>query len=244
MTEVVPTGAVDERLRALSSRERAAAVQSFDALYGEMERALWCLSQGCRDSLLERDSSPVVEELVWTVKSWWGVQGVRSEAKHIIAQALARLDWSEELFTATASVAESAAEDASSRVALLVSTSQLLGLERREYSLASKVLHWLLPWRIPVYDSFVRKSLRIPTDWDHPKAYREIALRLFSAVHDLDGGDANWMGSVEPVTPLRALDKCLWWIGGGSEGRAVVVRDPWRVMKRLGLRRAVEERGR
>jgi hypothetical protein len=31
-----------------------------------------------------------------------------------------------------------------------------LGVPRREYSLASKVLHWLMPWQVPVYDSFVR----------------------------------------------------------------------------------------
>jgi hypothetical protein len=31
------------------------------------------------------------------------------------------------------------------------------------------------------------------------------------------------LGSVQPVSPLRALDKCLWWIGGGIEGRALCV---------------------
>lgn len=35
-------------------------------------------------------------------------------------------------------------------------------VSRREFSLASKVLHWLMPWRIPVYDSFVRGMLGVP----------------------------------------------------------------------------------
>ena len=66
-------------LGTLSEAERAAAIQAFDARYGEMERALWCLSKHCREPLIENRPAPVLGELVWTVKSWWGVQGVRSE---------------------------------------------------------------------------------------------------------------------------------------------------------------------
>jgi hypothetical protein len=55
-----------------------------------------------------------------------------------------------------------------------------LGVPRREYSLASKVLHWLMPWRVPVYDSFVRGTLGVPGAWDHPKAYRKVTSEIFT----------------------------------------------------------------
>lgn len=64
------------------------------------------------------------------------------------------------------------------RVAELVSCSMSLGVPRCEYSLASKVLHWLMPWRIPVYDSFISRMLGVPASWDHPQAYRKVATRF------------------------------------------------------------------
>jgi hypothetical protein len=226
---------MNTRLMALSPAQRAEAVRAFDALYGEMERALWCLSVNCRSALIDGQSTPVVEALVWTVKSWWGVQGAPSETKTVMAQALAELDWSEELFAPTSVIADNAARDACVRVAELVARTKELGLSRREYSLASKVLHWLLPWRVPVYDSFVRASVGVPTGWDHPQAYRRIAQDVFAAVERLVGDDTAWLGSVEPASPLRALDKCLWWVGGGNEGRAALVKNPSQVVFRLGL---------
>jgi hypothetical protein len=56
--------------------EIAEGVRQFNAAFGEMERALWCLSKAARADLLQRRSSPILEGLVWTIKSWWGVQGV------------------------------------------------------------------------------------------------------------------------------------------------------------------------
>lgn len=49
-------------------------------------------------------------------------------------------------------------------------------------------------------------------------------------------GDLAWIGSLEPASPLRALDKLTWWLGGGSTGAAAEVRDPRQVTRRLGLR--------
>jgi hypothetical protein len=56
----------------------AEAVSAFDARFGEMERVLWCLSVNSRAGLLAGESSPALKALVWSIKSWWGVQGVRS----------------------------------------------------------------------------------------------------------------------------------------------------------------------
>src|SRR5689334_4048515 len=48
------------------------------------------------------------------------------------------------------------------------------GLRRREYSWASKVLHWLLPWTVPAYDAYVRRAVGVP-DWDGARAYPRVA---------------------------------------------------------------------
>jgi hypothetical protein len=79
--------------------ERAAAISLFDARFGQMEQVLWFLSARSRSGLLAGESSPELEALVWTVKSWWGVQGVRSEAKAQMATALAgSVTWTPGLF--------------------------------------------------------------------------------------------------------------------------------------------------
>src|SRR5947209_14638922 len=111
--------------------ERVEAVESFNALYGESERALWCLSRHCRTPLLEGRSGPEVEALVWTIKSWWGVQGVRTETKQAMAEALASLDWSDELFAPTTGVPFGAADDAARLVISLVERTSARGAGRR-----------------------------------------------------------------------------------------------------------------
>ena len=105
-----------------------------------------------------------------------------------------------------------------------------------EFSLASKTLHWLMPWRIPVYDSFVRKSVGVRSTWNHQDAYREIVSWQFRVCQELGTDDPGWTGDVPPRSPFRALDKYLWWIGGGNAGTAALVKDPWREVYRLGLR--------
>lgn len=44
-----------------------------------------------------------------------------------------------------------------------------------------------------------------------------------------------WIGSLEPESPLRALGKLAWWLGGGGTG-AAEVHDPWRIPRQLGLK--------
>jgi hypothetical protein len=223
------------KLSALSESQRAEAIAAFNARYGEMERVLWCLSRHCRAPLLEGHSSPAVEALIWTVKSWWGVQGVRADAKTLMSETLTTIDWSEYLFEERTQVPQDAETYAYELVVSLVERSRSAGVPRREFSLASKALHWLLPWRVPAYDSFVRQALGIPTDWDHPEAYRLVTREVIAAVREVTAKDPDWVGSLQPRSPLRAFDKCLWWFGGGNVGTAVEVRDPWRVVRRLGL---------
>ena len=225
----------DVKLTDYAGAERAAAVAAFDARFGEMERVLWCLAVNSRPGLLAEQSSPALEALVWTVKSWWGVQGVRSETKGQMARALAEsVTWSPGLFGPVPDYGLDRAGFACERVAEVVRRSMSLGVPRREYSLASKVLHWLMPWRVPVYDSFVRGTLGVPASWDHPEAYRKVTATIFAMARTMTG-DPAWIGPLEPTSPLRALDKLTWWLGGGSTGTAAEVRDPWQVTRKLGL---------
>jgi hypothetical protein len=221
----------------LSVSQRTEAVAAFNARFGEMEKALWCLSRHCRPALIAGHSTEVVEALVWTLKSWWGVQGVRAQTKVQMAEALVHaVRWSERLFDETIQLGPSAEAFAFDSVTALVEHSMVLGVPRREFSLASKVLHWLLPWRVPVYDAFLRQFLGVPTSWDHPQAYRRVVRQAF-AMTSAAGQDLVWAGSIDPITPLNALDKCLWWLGGGATGNAAEVRNPWRVIDDLGLPR-------
>ena len=224
------------KLTDCTDAERASAVATFDARFGEMEQVLWYLSVNSRPGLLAGESSPALEALVWTVKSWWRVQGVRAEAKGQMAVAVAELvTWSPDLFGPVLDYGPGRAGFACDRVAEIVRRSMSLGVPRREYSLASKVLHWLMPWRVPVYDSFVRATLGVPTSWDHPEAYRKVTADTFAMAQTMTA-DLAGIGRLEPTSPLRSLDKLTCWLGGGSAGKAAEVRDPWRVTHKLGLR--------
>jgi hypothetical protein len=225
------------RLNELSDHELAEAVSEFNTRYGEMESVLWCLSAHSRAALLDHDDAPVIEALIWTIKSWWGVQGVRHATKSAMARALVTLDWSADLFEPVDMPPADGEEYAVNRVSTLVQQSIAMGVPRREYSLASKVLHWLLPWHIPVYDSFVRESLGIPEACDLPEAYARVASGVFRAARNVTAANPAWMGSLEPRSPFRAFDKCLWWFGGGNAATAVEVRNPWRIVDELGLTR-------
>jgi hypothetical protein len=148
---------------------------------------------------------------------------------------LLSLDWAPEHFEPTylpPGAAEAFAEEV---VGALVGRTKALGAPRREYSLASKVLRWLMPWRVPVFDAFVRAEVRVPSSWDAPAVYRRVVDAVFATARDFADEAWSWVGPSEPRSLLHALDKWLWWSGGGRAGRAVVVRDPRRVLRRLGL---------
>ncbi len=212
------------------------AVDAFNARFAEMEKALWCLSRAAANDVLARRSSGVVEEFVWLIKRWWGIQGVPREIRTIAASALRALDWDPRWITSEMDLSPQGEQFAVDRVAGLVAGMLQRGARRREWSLASKVLHWLMPWRIPVYDSFVKRQLGISQDADPEKAYRAIVRAEFEMARQLLREDDRWLGDVEPRSPFRALDKYIWWSGGGNTGHAVVARDPWETLRRLGLK--------
>jgi hypothetical protein len=218
----------------VSAADCRLAVEAFDQLYGEMEDVLWCLSRLCREPLRDNRPAPVLEELVWTIKCWWAVRGVRREDKSRLARALVALDWDHSDFENDNVPLHEAEEYACSRVERLVRAGRTCGLARQEYAWCSKVLHWLSPWRVPIYSSFARKFVGVPTPSSHKDAYRVVAHRTLQVVRSVALShsvlDARGSGS-----PLRAIDKCLWWMAGGATQRSAIAKDPWRVFDELGL---------
>jgi hypothetical protein len=226
------------RLNDLSDHQLAEVVRAFNTRYGETEKVLWCLSTHSQAALLKQHQAPVLGELVWKIRSWWGVQGAPREIKSAMARALLTLDWSPDLFAPVDMPPPGAEEYAKNLVTKLVEETRAICPPRYEYSLASKVLHWLLPWRIPVYDRNVRKTLGIPEPSetsDVPEAYARVAHGVFRVARNVTAANPTWMASLEPRSPLRAFDKCLWWLGGGSTGTAAHVTNPWQIVDDLGL---------
>jgi hypothetical protein len=217
--------------------ERTKAIHAYDEHWGELDRLLWCLSQNCREALLNGERAPVIDKFIWVVVHHWNVRGVKGEEEATFADALVGLGWSSDQFQVPPRVADDAEEYAFHLVTTLVDRSYELGLRRREYSLASKVLHWLMPWQIPAYDSYVRKSFRIGEPEDSQRnrdTYRLITRRIFADIRDVAAEDPGWLGLVEPKTLVRGFDKYHWWRGGGSENNEKV-RVPWSIVSDLGL---------
>lgn len=220
----------------LSAPEIQQDVDKYNERYGEMDRVLWFLARCARRDLLSGQNTPVVVALVDTIRDWWAVQHAREDAPAVTARALARLPWSEELLDDQFDAAGE--RFAIERVEQLEREMLAGGVGRHELSLASKVLHWLMPWRIPASDSYVRNALGIaePADVDAALgAYREIVRHEFRASRQHVNADPRWTGLIDPKAPIRALDRCLWWRGGGSLGTARVEPDPWKVIRTLGL---------
>ncbi len=82
------------------------------------------------------------------------------------------------------------------------------GIPKTHYSWASKMLHFLLPATMPVYDSYVREYLETTQGID---AYRVIASRAKECAKELAPHEEKIVGTREPRTLLRAIDKFYWW---------------------------------
>lgn len=84
-------------------------------------------------------------------------------------------------------------------------------------------------WRARAESSGVRSE-------DAETAYAEVARGVFELARELaSAGNTPWAGSLPPASPLRAVDKYLWMEGGGAGSGAMVVRDPERVLRELGI---------
>jgi hypothetical protein len=124
------------------------------------------------------------------------------------------VNWSPALLADTSLPARGADEFACECVFTLVRRSRSAGVTRREFSLASKVLHWLLPYRVPAYDSYICRSLGIRGADDHPeRAYHEVACEELGAARAITGA-GRWLGAVGRChRSARWTSACGGWAG-------------------------------
>lgn len=215
--------------------EVTTAVDAFNRRFGRMDKVVWTISNATQSCLLANSQPELTAEFVWLIRSWMGVQGPSHAVKTIAASVLHEMKWRPSDFEPVSDYSPAALSHAVQLVHGFATRMKQAGAPRYEFSLASKVLHWLCPWRIPVYDSYVREVVAVPQS-AHPKdAYQQIAQWEYGAAAILMAQDSAWLGDLEPRSPLHAIDKYLWWSGGGDQGNAVVVKDPERILRRLGL---------
>jgi len=196
------------------------AVEEYDRAWSHLDGEVWQRSQRARQSLLTGSSTSDVEEFVWfAAKSWGKVQGIVGETRAAAATVLRGMEWKSDLFEGHTPTAADE-EFAVSTLARLVRGMNGLGIKRKEYSAGSKMLHWLMPWRVPIYDNVVREMLAVPQGPPSAATYRQIVRWELDAVGKLLESGDEWMGTGEPKAALRALDKYLWWVGGGKDSGA------------------------
>lgn len=213
----------------------ATAVDAFNRRFGRMDTVVWTISKATQSRLLSNSSTQLTAEFVWLIRSWMGVQGSSLAVKSFAAHVLHNMKWRTSDFEP---FNDYSAETMSMSVQLVdrfAASMKRAGAPRYEFSLASKVLHWLCPWRVPVYDSYVRMVVGVPTSAPPADAYQKIVRWEYETAATLIAEDSSWLGKLEPRSPLHAIDKFLWWTGGGDQGNAVVVKNPERVLEKLGL---------
>ena len=197
------------------------AINEYDRAWSYLDASVWDRSRRARVSLLGGANAAHVENFVWfAAKSWGKVQGIKTEARAAAATVLLSMEWSPELFQEYVPNGEVDENFAVNRVLRLVSGMNEQGIKREEFSAASKILHWLMPWRVPIKDDFVRKMLGVSKGHPQEATYRQIVRWEFDAVNELLSGGDSWLGISEPKAALRALDKYLWWAGGGKDSGA------------------------
>jgi hypothetical protein len=194
-----------------SSSEVARAVDEFNGKFSCGEGKLWNSAQCAWQSLQSSPSGPdpaPLNEFVWAVKTWGRIRGVREDEKSLVAKALVGMQG--QLVTLKGKLfAHTEDRIAVQLVQYLVDGICRQGIKSEHYSWASKILHWLLPDHIPVYDEVVRRVLGVR----HKKpslAYQMIAQWEYTCVNQLE---STVVGQTLPRTLLRAIDKYLWWVG-------------------------------
>ena len=143
----------------------------------------------------------------------------------------------EELFDPVPCHRRGAAQEASEFVVLLVSSSKDWGVTHgstryrpRSCTGSCRGAYRCMTASCAAFSASRRRgTIRTP--------YRMIAEKTFAIASEVDGNPDWFVNDRAPVPSLRALDKLMWWVGGGDAGTAAEVRDPWRVIRALDQRR-------
>ena len=194
-----------------STESLRVAVAEYNQQYGEKDRFLWALATQTHQILQSDKSEEVVETFIWTIKRWWGLQGVFFQDRSAMVKAVIALKTSD-INNKTEDFSNSLIDVQVGLVTDLVSLSKKNGALKGHFSWASKILHWLYPNKVPVYDAIARKSIA-PLKREGADAYREITKWEFDVSKLLGSQREEFIGNVGPYTMLRVLDKYVWWEG-------------------------------
>ncbi len=195
-------------------------VEEFDSSYwcSSTEAVLWSSACAVRQQLLQGEDSRLFG-FVCSVRDGWNVRGASDSTCAIAAAVLKSMPWSPEDFSDVFDETGRSEEYALRTVSEVLSELERRGAARQERSLTTKMLHWLMPWRIPVYDSFVCKGLRTDSS-SFEVSYPDLVKWEYATARELVPAKRDWIGPNEPRSPLRALDKYMWWENGGRESAA------------------------
>lgn len=191
------------------------AVEAYNRSFGKQDVELWVLSLEAIRLRHDPSSLGLLEDFVWAVKKWGRIQGTWGSDRTAMAHALLDLGLPQSADDHT--LGDTEEEIAVELVKRLVSLSQSRGVRYRHYSWSSKILHWMFPDRIPVYDSFVRRYIHESGEGE--AAYRTIVTWEYAAARSLTPFRERIVGQVQPATLFRAIDKFVWWTAGGQKTR-------------------------
>jgi hypothetical protein len=179
---------------------------------GDEDAELWKDTARARELLLGSNESPdpprEVVEYTEAIRLWGDVVGVPRSAYPKGAGVL----WGDPVrgrirLLRSHTIVTASVDDIVDLEEAVVWGMRRSGVVRAEYSWASKMLHFLLPATMPVYDSRIRE--RLGTD-DGIEGYRQIAEHERRCAIALASREAEIVGTIEPTTVLRALDKFYW----------------------------------
>lgn len=196
-----------------SEMEVKAAVEEYDSRpkWGGADEQLFRKATQARELLREPEfQRERLGDFIWDVWRWGKIRGVSGPGRDdaTLAQAVWAVrveineiqpphrDFSKEGIRRTVHLVEKVVKDSEP------------GLESAQWSWSSKILHWLAPHQVPIYDRLVRDTLA--SGRTGREAYEAIVSREFEWARSFTRSQGKAVGKSEPATLLRALDKYLW----------------------------------
>lgn len=185
-------------------------VDRYNADYSWLEKEIWKISLDTKRVLLQLSPNDVLSDSVrlfaWHVAKWGNIWYY--DMFPAAAQALWNLRTKISVFSGK-DFKSANPEDVCYLCSELVGSMCKNGIRSRQWSWASKMLHWLMPDCFPIYDKVVLNGLDIESERE--TAYREIIGWEYECAKHLESELNSAVGDVEPRKLLRAIDKYIWY---------------------------------
>lgn len=179
------------------------------------EGRTWPIVDQAREVLAAGEAKPttqtkaVLETYVLEVAKWGRIRRWLTEGD-ILCAALALWDVRDQIVALRGrNYSEPDIADAVMRLYNnLIGRMRERGITKTHFSLASKILHWLLPACAPVYDSLVLQELQITAAGS--EAYRQIVTWEYKCAQALQPSADKILNGIRELTLLAAIDNFLW----------------------------------